>query len=207
MYYSFLRNAGTTACQASAHRIGIPELPYPVGSPTIPSPSIAVWSLKSDIWALGCSLFDLYSRFPNGTALFRDWSDTYVLHDAARFVRPLPPLYLNILNAISPRHPLCGVDELEQDMNTNLSSLVPQMMYNRHDPASWPAPNWLGTPPPKPRTSREEDLTLVLALFSMMRQMLRWGPDDRLSAKDALNCDYFRMHALGQEPSEYLTGG
>jgi hypothetical protein len=34
MYYNFLQNAGTTACQASAHRIGIPELLYPVGSPT-----------------------------------------------------------------------------------------------------------------------------------------------------------------------------
>jgi hypothetical protein len=35
MYYNYLRKAGTTACQASVHRIGIPELPYPVGSLTI----------------------------------------------------------------------------------------------------------------------------------------------------------------------------
>jgi hypothetical protein len=35
MYYNYLQKAGTTACQASAHQIGIPELPYPVGSPTL----------------------------------------------------------------------------------------------------------------------------------------------------------------------------
>jgi hypothetical protein len=37
MYYNFLRKAGTTVCQASAHQISIPELPYPVGSPTLRS--------------------------------------------------------------------------------------------------------------------------------------------------------------------------
>jgi hypothetical protein len=36
MYYNYLQKAGTTACQASAHQSGIPELPYPVGSPTLP---------------------------------------------------------------------------------------------------------------------------------------------------------------------------
>jgi hypothetical protein len=34
MYYNYLQKVGTTVCQASTHRIGIPELPYPVGSPT-----------------------------------------------------------------------------------------------------------------------------------------------------------------------------
>lgn len=165
---------------------------HPYINNTIPVPSTPAWSAKSDIWTLGCSLCEIYSRLPNSFAFFSGEADAFHIHDVARFVGPVPPLYLDILRAISPSQYPCTAEEREQDVETNWSVLVPRMITQRHDPVHLRDDRRWGTSIRKPRISPEDDLIRVQALFALIRQMLRWDPKDRISIKDALETEFFR---------------
>lgn len=87
---------------------------HPYISDTIPT--IPVWSTKSDIWTLGCSLFGTHSRLPNRTALFTNAGDAFHIHD----VGPVPPLYSDILHATLPSRYPCGAKVHEHQNSPNI---------------------------------------------------------------------------------------
>lgn len=153
---------------------------------TIPVPSTPAWSAKSDIWTLACSLNEIYCRLPNKAAIFTHAGGASHIHDVARLVGPIPSLYLDIIDAILPiQNPYRG-GKRKQDVEYNWSLLVSRVMEYRHDPPR------LGRNLQKPRISPKEDTIRVQALFSLMRRMLRWDPEDRISAKDALDDNFFK---------------
>lgn len=164
---------------------------FPYIKDTIPAPSTPAWSTKSDIWTLACSLSELYIRCPNSAELFPDTGGAFHIHDVARFVGPVPPLYLDILHAVSPSLYPHGGEKREQDVETNWSAFVTRMVELRHDPPHLQDTRRWGEAIRKPRISPENDTIRIQALFSLMRRMLRWDPEDRISVKDALETDFF----------------
>lgn len=114
-----------------------------------------------------------------------------MLLDTVRYLGPMPTSYRRIFDVWAS---IFGLDRSHkgQDVETNWTELVDSMLRKRV-PRPQPPRGWMMcTESIPPRRSPEEDANDVRELFSLIRQMLRWDPDDRISAEAALNSDFFK---------------
>ncbi|KAJ7618402.1 kinase-like domain-containing protein [Roridomyces roridus] len=103
------------------------------------SPPEKVWTFESDIWTLGGTLVEIYSRL-------------YTSEDDSEISANWRTLETSLVAARAPRTPLSAEDELHRV---------------------------------------EQDTEDVRRFLSLIKQMLRWEPGNRIKAHDALNSAFF----------------
>ncbi|KAJ7661584.1 kinase-like domain-containing protein [Mycena polygramma] len=153
--------------------------PECLSSASSPSPSPLPWSYNSDIWTLGCTLVELFSRKPN-KHLFGASGAISLGDEIAGLLGPVPQKYLHLLD-----HPSAAecYDETRVVENWRLleaSLQASRLRQNDHK-------NWDSEQTPTANNTTEERNFL-----SLIKQMLRWDPDNRISADEALNTQLFR---------------
>ncbi|KAJ7661564.1 kinase-like domain-containing protein [Mycena polygramma] len=161
--------------------------PECLSSASSPSPSPLPWSYNSDIWTLGCTLVELYSRKPN-KHLFGA-SGAISLGDAiAGLLGPVPPRYLHLLDnsSAAARYDETRVAENWRLLEASVHASRPrQNNHKNRDSEQTHAAN---------NTTQERDF------LSLIKQMLRWDPDNRISADEALNTRLFQSRESSRLP-------
>ncbi|KAJ7663005.1 kinase-like domain-containing protein [Mycena rosella] len=128
-------------------------------------PVPAPWSFQSDIWTLGCSLVELYSRSPNQTLLFAG-SDTPSLGSIIRDGQTLGSI---------------------SEVNCDESSVAANWLLLETSVRTARVPKTPGN-----KTDKQRDTKDVEVYLSLVKRMLRWNANDRISADQALKSHLFQ---------------
>ncbi|KAJ7618411.1 kinase-like domain-containing protein [Roridomyces roridus] len=133
-----------------------------------------VWTFQSDIWTLGCTL-----------SLFSDGS---LGAEMVKLLGPIPDAYRCIIDDnASPVNSASDTSEYENVISLNWRTLEPSLVAARAPRTPLSAEDELQ------RVGR--DIEDVRRFLSLIKQMLRWEPRDRIKAKEALESVFFTSRA------------
>ncbi|KAJ7476971.1 kinase-like domain-containing protein, partial [Mycena galericulata] len=163
-----------------------------------------VWSFHSDIWTLGCSLVELYSRQPGQHPIFG--GSLLPGAEMARLLGPAPEIYGCLLDDGVPLHH-CDTHTSQPPNETFQDpGHVRGCESDDHEEASI-AKNWLileaslivARAPRKPLSPVDEEVRVardtknVQNFLSLIKCMLRWKPEDRILADEALESPFLQQ--------------
>ncbi|KAJ7618436.1 kinase-like domain-containing protein [Roridomyces roridus] len=151
-----------------------------------PSVPEKVWTFKSDIWTLGCTLVELYSRL--GHSLFDGAGSSSLGAEMAKLVGPIPDMYHCLLDDNATLHhsdthnAQSDADTEEDDIPANWKTLETSLVAAR-------------TPRHPPSAEDElkrvdRDTKDVQRFLPLIKQMLRWNAEDRIQASEALESSF-----------------
>lgn len=168
--------------------------------------------IPSDLWALGCTLFEIRTgrKLFN---LFDDGEDDY-LDAMVKFLGPLPEPWWSttwegrkVMWRDEPDeqgHAVCIKEKAEPEVEENetdecvietVHPSVPKGARSLRDlvaPGVWYVSDTTYMPGPKDELHREIDPAEVEVFADLLGCFLRYRPEDRVSAKEALRHEYFR---------------
>ncbi|KAJ7661585.1 kinase-like domain-containing protein [Mycena polygramma] len=199
-------------CSESPHDPGLESFPntasvFPSTSTqeleTEPIDMSGSWSTQSDIWALGCTLVQLFSRKQH--QMFQAAGPGNLIRNITGYLGQLPPDFRHLLEdaatekSVSPGWfgpPPYNLTEaahastaLDIDASqVSLGAVAAKWEGLEHTLLDRRAPM---TPGDTDEESRrvEEDTKRVRAFLALIKQMFRWNPSDRISASDALDSE------------------
>ncbi|KAJ6465930.1 kinase-like domain-containing protein [Mycena vitilis] len=164
------------------------------------------WSTQSDIWALGCTLIQLFSRMQHH--MFQAAGAGNLIRNIAGYLGQLPPDFKHMLeDAATKKFPSPGwfgpaynareAAHASEALDIDASRVSPDAVSAKwealeHTLLNARAPKTPGDADEKSRRV-EEDTRRVRAFLALIKQMLRWNPSDRISASDALDSELFNM--------------
>lgn len=135
------------------------------------------WSAKSDVWTMACTLFELHNGCTDSPPLFRAATAPSHFSEIARLLGPIPDAYVEALRAWSFDSSAALIESAEQPLESNWSALVADMVEMRELQGY--------------RGSEEEESAQARLLLTLLRSMMKWDPDDRISCHDALASEFF----------------
>ncbi|KAJ7165577.1 kinase-like domain-containing protein [Mycena crocata] len=202
-----------------AYRPGTTDVAVPDGGPplVLTAPECVVdpqtrsnWSFQSDIWALGCSLFELHSRKFNQNHLFGGSRTSSLGSEIAKLLGPVPESFRSLLyirpgsgplneGSITqpPVDPAASAESYDAaSVAANWGLLRVSLLDSRApQPSSWFPSGFFEAPlnAIDEQIRVETETNAIEGCLSLMKLMLRWNPEDRISAEEALKLPLFQQ--------------
>ncbi|KAJ7174538.1 kinase-like domain-containing protein [Mycena filopes] len=177
-----------TPAQGLPHSITAPECIAPLLSA---GSSTQAWSFHSDMWTLGCSLADLYSRQRRETVVFVPSYSLSLGAVIAKLLGPVPDQYRYLLDIPSSDTGILD-SEHEPSESTDDSIAANWTALEVSSLASRALKPPLGQTITETPARAAREAKNVRSFLSLIERMVKWNPDDRVSAKDALEDPFFR---------------